>query len=375
MANLPYMRILFLSDGLAPFVIGGMQQHSTQLVTHLAPLVDSITLCHCGVPNAPAPMDSEVIATLGNPKNVQVIGMPFVDKGGLPGHYLRASRRLSKAYRKQVGDLSEYDAIYAQGLMGDAFLGQHPKVLVNLHGLNMFQPSFTWREQLAKLLLRPIFRRQLKQSWKNVSLGGRLTEIIHQHDGGRESAVLLPNGIDRSWIVSDEQLQNKRAQLYDRALRFIMVGRNDKVKGLQVLQDALSLLSEPIELHMVGDWPQWDVGIHKLVHHGVVRDQNVLKEKFDACDVLLLPSLSEGMPTVILEAMARGLDVIASDVGAVRELVKKPLPPGNSRALATTIQEHQLGRLNNVDLAKYAWTTVAELTKDAFLFGNTRASP
>jgi glycosyltransferase involved in cell wall biosynthesis len=375
MANLPYMRILFLTDGLAPFVIGGMQQHSAQLVKHLAPLVESITLCHCGVPNAPAPMNSEVLATLGNPKNVQVIGLPFVDKGRMPGHYLRTSRRLSREYQERVGDLSQYDAIYAQGLMGDAFLRQHPKVLVNLHGLEMFQPGFTRRERLSKMLLRPIFRRQLRQSWKNVSLGGRLTDIIHQHDGGRGSAVVLPNGIAQHWMLSEEERQVRSQLDPARKLKYVMVGRNEFRKGLHVLQEALKLLSEPIELHMIGEWPRWDAGIHKVVFHGVVRDQQALKEKLDACDVLLLPSLSEGMPTVILEAMARGLDVIASDVGAVRELVKKPLPPRNSRALATTIQEHQLGRFNNVDLARYAWTTVAELTKDAFLFGNTRASP
>ena len=42
------LKVLFLADGLAPFVLGGMQQHSTQLVKHMAPLVESITLVHCG---------------------------------------------------------------------------------------------------------------------------------------------------------------------------------------------------------------------------------------------------------------------------------------------------------------------------------------
>ena len=41
----------------------------------------------------------------------------------------------------------------------------------------------------------------------------------------------------------------------------------------------------------------------------------------DQCDVLILPSYSEGMPNVILEAMSRGLIIIASDVGAVNILV------------------------------------------------------
>ncbi len=141
-----------------------------------------------------------------------------------------------------------------------------------------------------------------------------------------------------------------------------MVGRNDKVKGIQVLQDALHLLPEPIELHMVGDWPRWNAGMHKVVYHGVVRDQNLLMEKLDTCDVLLLPSLSEGMPTVILEAMARGLDVIASDVGAVRELVNNPLPPGDIKALAEAMNSakeyFQPRRITD----RFAWNGIARET-------------
>jgi glycosyltransferase involved in cell wall biosynthesis len=41
----------------------------------------------------------------------------------------------------------------------------------------------------------------------------------------------------------------------------------------------------------------------------------------DRCDVLVLPSYSEGMPNVILESMSRGLIIIATDVGAVNVLV------------------------------------------------------
>ena len=47
------MRLLFLTDGLSPFVLGGMQQHSTMLVKHLAPLVDHVTVMHCGNLNEP----------------------------------------------------------------------------------------------------------------------------------------------------------------------------------------------------------------------------------------------------------------------------------------------------------------------------------
>jgi glycosyltransferase involved in cell wall biosynthesis len=356
------MRILFLSDGLAPFVIGGMQQYSTQLIAHLAPLVERITLCHCGAPNAPVPEDADVLAALGNPQNVDVIGIPFVDEGRFPGHYLRASLRLSQRYKMAVGDLKVYDAVYAQGLMGDAFLGQHPKVLVNLHGLNMFQPSFSLRELLEKRLLRPTFRKQLRGSWKNVSLGGRLTGIIHQQDGGRNSAVVLPNGIAHDWLITEEEQLRRGQRPANRPLKYVIVGRNEHCKGLHVLQQAIELLHDPIELHMIGDWPRWNPGIHTVVYHEVVRDQRLLKKKLDACDVLLLPSLSEGMPTVVLEALARGLDVIATDVGAVGELVEGLVPPGDSRAFAEAIRRKNAAPPAVKQLKKFEWAEIAKET-------------
>ncbi len=55
--------------------------------------------------------------------------------------------------------------------------------------------------------------------------------------------------------------------------------------------------------------------------HGIISDRKALAGLYRKAHVLVLPSLSEGMPTVILEAMGRGTPVIASNVGAVAELV------------------------------------------------------
>ena len=357
------LKILFLADGLAPFVLGGMQQHSTQLVKHMAPLVESITLLHCGELNGDVPASNEVLAELGNPDNVDIIGLPFIDRGLLPGHYIRASIRVSRSFCKAIGGgLNSYDAVYAQGLMGDAFLDKHPKVMVNLHGLEMFQPSYSWRERLGKQLMKGVFRRQIRKAWRVVSLGGQLTDILVEQGAIRENIVVIPNAIESKWILTREEIEAKMAKRSADSIKFVMVGRNEYRKGLHILQEAMLRLEQPIELHMIGDWPYWDAGIHCVVHHGVIRDKQKLMATLDECDVLLLPSLSEGMPTVVLEAMARGLKVIGTDVGAMSELQEELISHGNTRCLTDVIRLCKKNRSCMSLNARYKWEMITQST-------------
>jgi len=351
------MRVLFLADGLFPFVVGGMQKHSTMLIKHLSPLVDQITVCTCGPINDAPPSERDVLAELvTSVDNIEVRTCVFEDHGKLPGHYLRACRQLSQNFLKLAGNLKQYDCIYAQGLTGDAFLKKHPRILVNLHGLEMFQPAFSRREAMEKQLMRPRFRRQIRQAWKLVSLGGGLGSILTANGASQSQVVILPNGVDDNWFDSPK-LNRREGQI-----RFLMVGRNEHRKGYHVLVKALALIEKSIELHLVGDWPQIEFTHHKLTYHGVVRKRNEIMAIMDSCDVLVVPSLAEGMPTVVLEAKARGLQVIGTAVGAMENLESNLLPPGNSSALAEAMKlERDLGQ--RVTLSdRFRWTQVAAAT-------------
>ena len=63
-----------------------------------------------------------------------------------------------------------------------------------------------------------------------------------------------------------------------------------------------------------------DSNIHYM---GLIQDSEVIKTDLLQGDILVCPSYSEGMPTVILEAMACGCAIIATDVGAVNTMVDK----------------------------------------------------
>ena len=211
------MHVLFLADGLFPFVVGGMQKHSTMLIKHLSPLVGQITVCTCGAINASPPSKQDILAELVTSEdNIEVRICAFEDHGKLPGHYLRASRHLSQTFLKLAEDLSQYDCIYAQGLTGDAFLKKHPRVLVNLHGLNMFQPSFSWKEEIGKRMMRPLFAKQIREAWKTASLGGKLSYILVKNGAKKEQVVVLPNGVDDFWFDTPKAIKKTNRKHYER---------------------------------------------------------------------------------------------------------------------------------------------------------------
>lgn len=131
------------------------------------------------------------------------------------------------------------------------------------------------------------------------------------------------------------------------------VGRLSIEKGHAFLLDAVAQVAAPvpnIRLAIVGDGPQRasleqqarKLRIDGLVHFaGFLRDVQPWMQAFD---VLVNPSLTEGLPNVLLEAMALGTPVVATAVGGVPDLLGGDpcgllIPPGNSHALAAAVLE------------------------------------
>ncbi|WP_206675218.1 glycosyltransferase family 4 protein [Alteripontixanthobacter muriae] len=117
------------------------------------------------------------------------------------------------------------------------------------------------------------------------------------------------------------------------AVRFVCVGRLSAEKGYPGLLDAFdSLLAQGIiaELDIVGDGPLREEIANRLVQsgktnkihlHGALPEEATL-QKIAENDILVLPSLMEGLPVVLMEAMALGKPVVASHVAGIPELVE-----------------------------------------------------
>lgn len=128
----------------------------------------------------------------------------------------------------------------------------------------------------------------------------------------------------------------------------LTVARLDKQKGHEYLIEAASMVPEAV-FALVGDGPERgkletyvkEMNLEKrLVFLGYRED---IQEILSGCDLFVLPSLYEGLPLAILEAMAAGKPVIASDINGTDEIINDGktgilVPPADPNAIAEAIR-------------------------------------
>ena len=116
-------------------------------------------------------------------------------------------------------------------------------------------------------------------------------------------------------------------------IRMVTVGRMAKEKNLPLLIDTVGTLVDKdhldLELDVVGDGPTrqevarhiTDLGLQSRVHLVGRRDGSALVESYDSADIFAMTSLVDSFGIVLIEAMARGIPVIAPDIVGVRDVV------------------------------------------------------
>ena len=134
-------------------------------------------------------------------------------------------------------------------------------------------------------------------------------------------------------------------------IRLLTVAVLRPEKGIEYLLDALVQLGPRFGLDIVGDGPMRDVleekarsvAVERQVRfHGYVGNEEHLRRLYRDADIFVLPSVSEGTPRVLLEAMAAGLPVVATHVGGIPELVNDErngmlAPASDAAALADAV--------------------------------------
>ena len=321
------MRIALITDGIWPYVLGGMQKHSYYLCKYLAQQNVNVDLYHFNQSN----YDISKLDFFTEEERIYInsIIIDFPKSLPFPGHYIYNSYKHSQLIFEAIKDkLPIYDFIYTKGFTGWYLINQKnsgkikcSKIGVKFHGYEMFQkaPDFKIKLQHIFLLRNPV--KHISQKADVVfSYGGKITDIIRSLGVTPEKIMELPSGVESNSLSNE-------IKPVGQILRFLFLGRYERRKGIEELNDAILLLvskeqKRKVEFHFIGPIPQEKHLQNKaVIFHGEIRDKVKLTAAIKNCDVLICPSWSEGMPNVILEAMANGLTVIATDVGAVNVLV------------------------------------------------------
>lgn len=139
-------------------------------------------------------------------------------------------------------------------------------------------------------------------------------------------------GVDRNLFTpGNQQDARRRLGLPENRKIIVSIGRLEPVKGHTVLLDAclkISKQSTPFTCYVLGNGSLESLLKQKVTEYGLQdsfqlcgsQQQSRLADWYRAADVIALPSLSEGIPNVLLEAISCGKDFVASRVGGIPEI-------------------------------------------------------
>jgi glycosyltransferase involved in cell wall biosynthesis len=171
--------------------------------------------------------------------------------------------------------------------------------------------------------------------------------------GAQNKISLLMNAVDTNRFRPDNVVirstERTSLQISEDAFVVLFVGRLEEIKQVDILVESMVSLKDkfPVRLLLAGDGTKYEP-LKKLVNRlhlssavkflGKVSHDDI-HLYYNIADVLVLPSKMEGVPMVILEALACGTPVVASAVGGIPDLVRT----GENGMLLETVTHETIG--------------------------------
>ena len=248
----------------------------------------------------------------------------YFAEAGVLARYLQA--RGAGHLHNHLGDSSGTVAMLAAGMAGIPFS-------YTAHGPDLFFEPHRWRidEKTAQA-----------QFVSCISHFCRSQVMLFSDPACWGKLALIRCGVDPDRYVRPSRDRSGKHVLF--------VGRLAAVKGVPFLLEAFARLRPrhpEARLTLVGDGPDRaalearaaDEELAGVVHFTGYLDQDAVAAVLAEADMLVLPSFAEGLPVVLMEALASTIPVIASQVAGVAELVRDGesgflVPPGDVDSLA-----------------------------------------
>ncbi|NLH49117.1 MAG: glycosyltransferase family 4 protein [Myxococcales bacterium] len=209
-------------------------------------------------------------------------------------------------------------------------------LVVSFHGSDLAQPAgpLAWAAKRAARRAAGVVVHSDEMKRRALALGLPEAKIL-----------VIPHGI----AIDDYPLVTRAAE----PVRILAVGRLSEEKGFDVLLEALRHFSATLDwrLIVIGEGPLREkllqqarsIGIAGRVEFAGPLPPQAVREQMGHAHLLAVPSRREGFSVVTLEAMAAGLPVVGTAVGALPQLVRQDetgflVPPGDVAALAAALR-------------------------------------
>lgn len=229
---------------------------------------------------------------------------------------------------------------------------------------------------------RKLITHALTESNVNIVKSQKLKDKITSLGVSEDKTKVILNGVDQNKFKRTEQNKAREHLNLNQDKKYVLfIGNFQIEKGLANLIDAVNIIKEE-EFHLlvIGGGPlesQVKQQITELKLEDKITligrvEHHQIPDYLSAADILCLPSLREGCPNVVLESLSSGTPVVASDVGAVPDIISKPewgviVEPDSAPALAQGITEGlNLDKSNMPVFEWYDWQKNADLVLEQF---------
>ncbi len=226
-------------------------------------------------------------------------------------------------------------------------------------------------------------RQALREAAWATTVSGDLLRTAQRMGAPPARSVAILNGCDTAVFHPRDRLQARRVlELESEAQVVVYVGRLDVRKGITELVTAVASLRErrpdlkqKLRCYLVGDGPD-KPRIVDLIETLAVRDAvrcvaacptDRVALWMAAADLVTLPSYKEGCPNVVIEALASGRPVVATDVGGIPELMDdssgRLVAPHDARGLSLALEKVLATTWDPAQLARRharSWSNVAD---------------
>jgi glycosyltransferase involved in cell wall biosynthesis len=252
-------------------------------------------------------------------------------------------------------------------------LKRRVRIIGTFHGDPAKREKWNWAAKIVLRASEAIF----------VRACDALTSVSPEKSLARREVRYIPNGLDRRPPSKPIGTTFPYAELELHEGRFLMFacGRLDRTKGLHHLLAAYGEMVSDRRLLVVGDFshdPRYSQAIvraalqdERVVLHQALLAKDTLAEVLGKCAVFVFPSEVEGMSMMLMEAIASGAPVVASDITANLAVVGADYPyvfrSGDSQALrlalesalGATVDRRDLSRMRERIATSFRWEGIA----------------